>query len=114
MKIEKLDESKNTNVMYTYKISDGFIQANVNVFAYYGDDVNGFMDPGEITDVEIEYYLNGRPCNLSGFAELYIKCYGEKAFTMYEHEIQDLAIKTASLEGYTTKINTNTKNTRSK
>ena len=65
------DHYEFTSVQRTYDIVDQFCTARVTIYAMV--DSNNAVD---ITDSEVSFLLNDKPCKYDGFKDLYISLYG--------------------------------------
>tara|TARA_R110000787_G_scaffold21466_1_gene63500 strand:+ start:159 stop:476 length:318 start_codon:yes stop_codon:yes gene_type:complete len=72
------DHYEFTSITRIYDIKNDFCTARVSVYAMVDSDNNV-----EITDSEVEFYLNGKLCNHRGFKELYVSLFSEFDFNNY-------------------------------
>jgi hypothetical protein len=72
------DHYEFTSVQRTYDIVDQFCTARVTIYAMV--DSNNAVD---ITDSEVSFLLNDKPCKYDGFKDLYIFLYSEYDFSIY-------------------------------
>ena len=77
-KITLHDHYEFTSITRIYDIKNDFCTARVSVYAMVDSDNNV-----EITDHEIEFFLNGQNCRRKGFKDLYISLFGEFEFNTY-------------------------------
>jgi len=72
------DHYEFTSITRIYDIKNDFCTARVSVYAMVDSNNNV-----EITDHEIEFFLNGQNCRRKGFKDLYISLFGEFEFNTY-------------------------------
>ena len=71
------DHYENLSISRTYDIKDDLCTARVSIYAMVENN------QVEITDNEIVFYINGKPCKYQGFKDLYVSLFSEKAFKDY-------------------------------
>ncbi len=75
------DHYEQLSITRVYDIEDQLCNARVTVYAMVD---NGEVD---ITDSEVEFYLNGKSCNYRGFKELYTSLFSEVEFHNYHQDL---------------------------
>jgi len=80
----------------SYSMSTGFTK-DLGLFTVNGT-IWSYVNPNtpyknkydhEISDIEINYEINGKYCMNAGFKELYEKLYGKDSFTKFEREVAE-------------------------
>jgi len=87
MQIKDKGCTTSLNLAHTYTIKDGFITAEVTVYAIHEP---GVWEKPDIHDVDIEWLVNDKRCILSGFKKLYEELYGNDTYRKYYDKINDL------------------------
>ena len=87
-KIKKYHEHVSHYAYVTYFKDEGMykVKASVHVHIEEGSDNRLFH---EVTDVDLEFFINDKKCAYSGFKEMYGKLFGENKFNNYERELYD-------------------------
>ena len=75
--IKLYDHYEHLSISRIYDIKDDLCTARVTIYAMIE---NYHVD---ITDNEIDFYINGERCKYQGFKDLYVSLFSEKAFKDY-------------------------------
>ena len=71
------DHYEHLSISRIYNIEDQFCTARVTIYAMVE---NNTVD---ITDSEITFYINDKPCKYKGFKDLYVSLFSEFDFNNY-------------------------------
>ena len=83
--------SKSTHMTARYTKTTGFITAEASVFMA-ADQIKSeevLVYNVDISDVDIEYFIDGKRCTYSGFKELYNKLFGDNAYEKFNSDLYD-------------------------
>ena len=87
MKITDQSYFETINIIQTYKITDGFFGAEVNIYAIHEDT----WDSPDIHEIEIEWFVNNKRTSHAGFEKMYTDLYGKADLKIYIKKIEALA-----------------------
>jgi hypothetical protein len=87
-KIIKVHEIVDYSVSTIFTKDLGLFQVNAKVWSCVRECENGYDN--EITETELRFFLNGKPCKYLGFKELYEKLFGANKFNEFR---DDLVVK---------------------
>ena len=87
--IKKVNESTTHQYTTSFEVDCGMFQANVEVYSteYQIENLKDTLFSSEISDMDIEFSIDGKRCNYKGFKELYEKLYGEDSFIDFNQDI---------------------------
>ena len=87
-KIKKHSEHVSHFVYVTYFKDEGMykVKASVHVNIEEGSDNRLFH---EVTDVDLEFFINDKKCTYSGFKEMYEKLFSKGMFITYEENLYE-------------------------
>ena len=71
------DHYEHLSISRIYDIKDDLCTARVTIYAMVENN------QVEITDNEIDFYINGERCKYRGFKDLYVSLFSEEAFKNY-------------------------------
>ena len=84
-KIIKKQEIADLSVRTEFTKDLGMFQAHASVWSCVSENIGGYDH--DITETELRFVLNGKPCNYIGFKELYGKLYGANVFSQFYTEL---------------------------
>ena len=84
-KIIKVQEIVDYAVNTTFTKDLGLFQVKANVWSCVSECENGYDN--EITETELSFILNGKPCKYLGFRELYEKMFGANKFNEFRDDL---------------------------
>jgi len=86
--IKKHPEHVSHFVIATYFKDEGMykVKASVHVNIEEGSDNRLFH---EVTDVDLEFFINDKKCTYSGFKEMYEKLFSKGMFITYEENLYE-------------------------
>ena len=87
-KIKKHHEHVSHFAYVTYFKDEGMykVKASVHVNIEEGSDNRLFH---EVTDVDLEFFINDKKCTYSGFKEMYEKLFSKGMFITYEENLYE-------------------------
>ena len=93
-KIKKYDEYVSHYAFVTYFKDEGMYKVKGSVHvnieeASKPSKKRGYENWHEVTDVDLEFFINDKKCTYPGFKEMYGKLFGENKFKNYERELYD-------------------------
>ena len=80
-KIIKVQEIVDYAVNTTFTKDFGLFQVKATIWSCVSECENGYDN--EITETELSFMLDGKPCKYLGFKELYEKLYGINVFKQF-------------------------------
>ena len=88
-KIKKYDQHLSHFAYVTYFKNEGMykVKASVHVNIEDSRTLNRYVH--EVTDIDLEFFVNDKKCKYVGFKELYEKLFGEDTFDTYYRKLQD-------------------------
>jgi hypothetical protein len=84
-KIIKKQEIVDLSVRTEFTKDLGMFQAHASVWSCVSENECGYDH--DITETELRFVLNGKPCRYMGFKELYEKLYGENTWNKFWSEL---------------------------
>ena len=93
-KIEKYNEHVSHYAYVTYFKNEGMYKVKGSVYVNIEEATPASIKRGydhwhEVTDVDLEFFINDKKCTYPGFKEMYGKLFGENKFKNYERELYD-------------------------
>jgi len=85
-KIIKIDENVDFSVYTKFTKDLGLFQVNARVWSMVSQDCRHSHD---ISDIELDFSVNNKPCKYMGFKELYEKLYGADTFNKFRDELTE-------------------------
>jgi hypothetical protein len=82
-KIIKEQEIVDYAVNTTFTKDFGLFQVKATIWSCVSECENECGYDHDITEIELSFILNGKPCNYLGFKELYEKLYGVNIFNQF-------------------------------
>ena len=79
-KIIKVNENVDFSVFTKFTKDLGLFQVNASVWSMVSQDCTHSHD---ISDIELGFSINNKPCKYLGFQELYEKLYGKSTFNQF-------------------------------
>ena len=92
------DHFEHLSISRIYEIKDDLCTARVTIYAMVENN------QVEITDNEIDFYINGERCKYRGFKDLYVSLFSEEAFKNYWVDLTRQA-EFATLTYYANELN---------
>ena len=92
------DHYEHLTISRIYDIKDDLCTARVTIYAMVENN------QVEITDNEIDFYINGERCKYRGFKDLYVSLFSEEAFKNYWVDLTRQA-EIATLTHYANELN---------
>ena len=92
------DHCEHLSISRIYDIKDDLCTARVTIYAMVENN------KVEITDSEVDFYINGKRCKYQGFHTLYVSLFSESEFENYWESITSQA-EFATLTHYASLIN---------
>ena len=83
-KIIKVDENVELSVFTKFTKDLGLFQVNASVWSMVSQDCTHSHD---ISDIELGFSINNKPCKYLGFQELYEKLYGKSTFNQFRADL---------------------------
>ena len=80
-KIKKEQEIVDYDVSTTFTKDLGLFQVRATIWSCVSECKDGYHN--EVTETELSFILNGKPCKYLGFRELYEKLYGKGTFSEF-------------------------------
>jgi len=92
-KIKKHDEYVSHHAYVTYFNDKGMYKVKGSVYvnieeASKSSKEKGYENWHEVTDIELEFFVNDKKCKYVGFKELYEKLFGKDTFDSHYGELQ--------------------------
>ena len=84
-KITKVQEFVDYSVSTTFTKDLGLFQVKANIWSCVSECKNGYHN--EITETELSFMLDGKPCKYLGFRELYEKIFGADKFNEFRDDL---------------------------
>ena len=84
-KIKKVQEIIDFSVRTEFRKDFGMFQVQACVWSCVSENECGYDH--DITETELRFFLNDKPCNYIGFKELYGKLYGANVFSQFYTEL---------------------------
>ena len=84
-KIIKVQEIVDYAVNTTFTKDLGLFQVKATIWSCVNECENGYDN--EITETELSFILNGKPCKYLGFRELYEKLFGANKFNEFRDDL---------------------------
>ena len=85
-KIIKVNENVDFSVYTKFTKDLGLFQVDANVWSMVSQNCTNSHD---ISDIELEFSMNNKPCKYVGFKELYEKLYGAGTFYKFRDELTE-------------------------
>ena len=79
-KIIKVGENVDFSVFTKFTKDLGLFQVNASVWSMVSHDCRQSHD---ISDIELDFSVNNKPCKYNGFKEIYEKLYGTDTFSEF-------------------------------
>lgn len=83
-KIIKVNEDVDFSVFTKFTKDLGLFQVNASVWSMVSQDCTHSHD---ISDIELSFSVNNKPCKYLGFQELYEKLYGKSTFNQFRADL---------------------------
>ena len=83
-KIIKVDENVDFSVFTKFTKDLGLFQVTARVWSMVSQDCTCSHD---ISEIELNFSVNNKPCNYNGFKELYEKLYGADTFNEFRDDL---------------------------
>jgi len=83
-KIIKLNENVDFSVYTKFTKDLGLFQVKADVWSMVSQDCTHSHD---ISDIELSFSVNNKPCKYLGFQELYEKLYGKSTFNQFRADL---------------------------
>ena len=84
-KIIKVDENVDFSVFTKFTKDLGLFQVTANVWSMVSQDCRCSHD---ISEIELDFSVNNKPCKYLGFKELYEKLYGKDTFNQFYDDLK--------------------------
>ena len=85
-KIKKVDEVVDFSVFTKFTKDLGLFQVDASIWSMVSQDCRQNHD---ISDIELEFSMNNKPCKYLGFKELYEKLYGINTFNKFRDNLKE-------------------------
>ena len=88
-RITKVNEYQNNQYTTSFEVDCGMFQVDAEVYSteYQIEDLKDTLFSSEISDMDLEFKMDGKRCNYEGFKELYEKLYGKDSFIDFNQDI---------------------------
>jgi len=83
-KIIKVDENVDFSVYTKFTKDLGLFQVNARVWSMVSQDCSQSHD---ISEIDLEFSVNNKPCKYIGFKEMYDKLYGADTFNKFRDDL---------------------------
>jgi len=83
-KIIKVNENVDFSVFTKFTKDFGLFQVNASVWSMVSQDCAHSHD---ISEIELGFSINNKPCKYLGFQELYEKLYGKSTFNQFRADL---------------------------
>ena len=82
-KIKKLEEITDLSVYTKFSKDEGMFQIEANVYSMVTNRVDSPRYDHDITDMDIQFFINNKKVKYNGFKDLYTQLFGENTFNEY-------------------------------
>ena len=94
-KIKKHDEHVSHYAYVTYFKDEGMYKVKGSVHvnieeASKASKERGYENWHEVTDVDLEFFVNDKKCTYAGFRSIYEELFGKNTFRAYENDLYDV------------------------
>jgi len=82
-KIKKLEEITDLSVYTKFSKDEGMFQIEASIYSMVSNRVHSPHYDHDITDMDIQFFINNKKVKYNGFKDLYTQLFGENTFNEY-------------------------------
>ena len=82
-KIKKLEEITDLSVYTKFSKDEGMFQIEASIYSMVSNRVHSPHYDHDITDMDIQFFINNKRVKYNGFKDLYTQLFGENTFNEY-------------------------------
>ena len=82
-KIKKLEEITDLSVYTKFSKDEGMFQMEASIYSMVSNRVHSPHYDHDITDMDIQFFINNKRVKYNGFKDLYTQLFGENTFNEY-------------------------------
>ena len=82
-KIKKLEEITDLSVYTKFSKDEGMFQIEASIYSMVSNRVHSPYYDHDITEIDIQFFINNKKVKYNGFKDLYTQLFGENTFNDY-------------------------------